>query len=390
MAPGELREAMRLQASFHAPGAAPGAVRWQVASSEHGHHLLLLAPVGAVAGNAKCIVPEPLALVGLALWRNLLGSAASTLLVGVDHDRALTVMAAGTEVVLMREIPLPQETRGEGAWAADLVRDLRLACQAVYLRAERRPLRPDRTVVFSSPLPEVSARLTPAAFGEVRWVVPEDCLSPDEAGTERGTALVLAGLACLGSRKRRFRHWNLRPRAVRPLAAVRRALVWSLPLWPVALGLYYEGEWRLGQARSAALQGRLQALAPKSRELAELSGDVTAMSELAESASVGIESPQRWHEVLDALETGRPPGVQLTVFSGRLDGVLLASGKSPDYERVTDYVQSLMASPRLADVALLFSEACREGVEFQLSLRLCREDVAGTPTPAPGNEKERP
>lgn len=387
MEPGERREAIRLQAGFHLPNVDPATVRWQVAEGERGIRLLLLATTSTVAGGVKCVVPEPLALVGLMLLRESLASDRNTLLVCLDERRVLTVMMAGAEIVLMREIPLPQGPRGDAADAADLVRDLRLACQAVYLREERRPLRPDRTLIFSSALPEVAARLTPELFGDVHWIAPEECLDLGDAGVEPGSGWVLAGLAAFHARGRRFRRWDLRPRAGHLRGALRRGLLWSLPLWPLAMALYYEGEWRQNQNQCAALDGRLHALAPRYRELSDLTSDVTAMTELAATAGVGIESPRRWHEILAVLEAARPPAVYLTVFSGRLSGVLLASGRSPDYERVTDYVQALSSSARLTDVALILSEARREGVEFQLSFRLRADGTDGPGAAAPATER---
>jgi hypothetical protein len=363
----ELENAVKMQTAFHLPYEESSAfVRQQVKELSRNHGILLAALPRKKLSRPCAVLPDALGLYALAFLQELLAPGKKVLLVHVDQDEVTTVAVEGHAIVFMRQFP-----------EEDLLTELRLSTQSVYLQEERSFLEPESVVLFSEDAGGAE-RLTGIYAGTVTQLRPSQLLQGNiKKGTE-AAFLIPAGLALCGtllgllhSQRKNIGSWNVFGNELHFRQRLQKGLLWSLPLWPLFLVLYLYADLHAQTSRLAGVQGRMHALSGKYQAAVDLEEELVAKEEFFKTFGPVMQSPESWFRLLDLLSKSRPSGVYLTGISGKTAGAVLVSGKAPDYPDVTDYMTKLSASGDFDNLMLVYTQGrADEEVDFQLSFRM--------------------
>lgn len=363
----ELVNAVKMQTAFHLPYEESSAfVRQQVKELSRNHGVLIAALPQKTLSRPCAVVPDALGLYALAFMQEMLAPGKKVLLVHIDQDEVTTVAVEGHAIVFMRQFP-----------AEDILTELRLSTQSVYLKEERSFLEPESVVLFSE-AEGVAERLQGIYAGAVTQLRPSELLQGNIRKGSEAAFLIPAGLALCGtllglfhSQRKNIGSWNVFGNELHYRQRLQKGLLWSLPLWPLFLALYLYADLYAQTSRLAGVQGRMHALSGKYQAAVDLEEELVAKEEFFKTFGPVMQSPEAWFRLLDLLSKSRPSGVYLTGISGKTAGTVLVSGKAPDYPDVTDYMTKLSASGDFGDLMLVFTQGTADDeVDFQLSFRM--------------------
>lgn len=362
----ELFNAVKMQVDFHLPyDRATAFVSHHLRKLQKNHTLLITSTPRRDFNKPSAVIPDALALYSLAMMKDLLAPGRKSLIVYSDGAEVLTVMADGHEIVFMRFFPDDE----------DIVSELRLAAQAVYLREERSLIEVDRVIIFSEtgPLPE---KIKAVFSCETVIVKPSEILSGNIAKGSENRFLIPAGLALcrpllgsVGSVKKGLRGWNVYQGEIQYQKYIIRGLIYTLPLWPLFITAYFYADVLTHNSRLEGIKGRINALMPAYKEAVALEKEVALMEDFLKTSGEDMKSPETWFEIMNNLNLSRPVGLWLTGISGKTGGTVLVSGKAPAYAQVTEYMSKLSSISRLHDLTLIFTQGSDKGVDFQISFK---------------------
>lgn len=364
----EIENAVKMQTAFHLPYEEASAfVRQQVKELSRNHGVLIAALPRKRLNRPCAVLPDALGLYALAFLQELLAPGKKVLLVHVDQGEVTTVAVEGYAIVFMRQFP-----------EEELLTELRLSTQSVYLKEERSFLEPESVLLFNED-EGVVERLQGIYAGVVTQLRPSDLLQGNIKKGSEAAFLISAGLALCGAllgffhpQRKTIGDWNVFGNEFHVRQRLQKGLLWSLPLWPLFLALYLYADLHSHTSRLAGIQGRMHALAGKYSAAVDLERELVAKEEFFKTFGPVMQSPEAWFHLLDLLSKSRPPGVYLTGISGKTAGTVLVSGKAPAYRDVTDYMTELDASGGFGDLMLVYTTQGTEDDEadFQLSFRM--------------------
>lgn len=370
----ELHAAVEAQLEFHLPwDRSEALVATRTRRIGERHALLIVATRRRPRGRPVAVVPRHLALAALALMHDASLANGNVLLAhsaGRDMD---TVMLVDGEITFLRTLVLGD----------DPAADLRLSAQEVYLREERRLVRPDR-VVFLGSVPADRAIIGETLETEVESISVEELLgSPVVSWAE----LYCAGLGASMPLPRSLARWDMLQREDPWKERARLAAGRLAPILPFFLVALFFAQSLADDLQAGHLEAETEALRSGHDEVVELEQQVLEMEAFYERAGVQIASPQAWQQLIHALAEARPYDLWLTGLSGATGGAVLVSGRAARYTLVTRYLENLAALDRLGIPQLLFAQRGNDGVDFQITFKMNSEPRRG-PIPESTSEVE--
>jgi len=368
----KLQEAVNLQISFHLPYDEKSAhITHQIQKRKKDQALVIVATPKIREQKVKAVFPIPIALAGLGIQFDFLKADKSTLVVCITNDHVHTLTLKGFKVMFMRTFP--RDNMGNGD-TKGLVRDLRLSCQEVYFQEERHSIKPDQTIVFAKENNELEDFLVNQYFGELRWVPPEKCIKSNVKAAEMENLFVPCGLAALHKHLKKFKGWNVNHTEIDYLASIKRGILYTIPLWPLFLLLYYYGDISSINRKIDALEGKKRALAPKYRQVIDVEENVTIMENFMSDSGMGAKTPGMWFDLIALLEKQRPENLWINTISGKAYNVCIANGKTKSYPKVTKFIKNLDASGEFDDLQLVYTQKTEKDVDFQISFKIKTEE----------------
>lgn len=360
----ELDRTAELQTAFHLPferDEAHAICRRRLEADATLLHVLG-API-AHRGDASAVLPLPLALAALADRQGLLDPGSTTLLVWQDGSALMSVTMVGHEVVFAREFVA----------GADPAAALRMSAQAVYLRAERTMVRPDRALVFGDAGDHADTIADALGIPVDQWALDGVMAPPDaeRLAVELGEpdAVLAAGLA-VASRWAGAADWNLvgLPRTWRSRidTLVRAAAV----VLPIALLLLLVTLIQVNKARIRGYEAEIAAVDEAAREVLRIKAQSDELRRLLIGPALQLASPRAWQQLLVSLEQARPDGLWLSQISGETGQQLLVAGSARYFGLVTEYMTALQQADTIGSVRLASTSTSADGVDFQMTMTM--------------------
>ncbi len=360
----ELLDAIQLQISYHLPyDPSEAYISYQLKKSKKDALLLITAVERKKLIRPKAVIPAPLALYLWGLRLGLLKPNKSYLLVFIAPERVYALAVSNLEIVFMRDFPLTE----------DLIIELKLSSQEVFLKKERCVIKPDEIILFSSiePDEELDKKLS-ESFPDTRFTkIDISMIISQKDGNDVAGLFIPCGISLYPQFSKRVKNWNVAKKDIQYHKSIIRGLIYTLPLWPLFLTGYYLGEINVNANKIKAIKGRLASLRPVYSKLLQDESQIRDINNFLDTVGNDVNSPKIWLKIFEQLTTNKPDQLWLTSISGRTESSILVGGKASSYDSVTTYISRLNKVKAIKDLFLLFTQRGRQGeVSFQISFKI--------------------